>query len=151
MAHNWFKVGFDNSDLTKEIAKISVFQKKKLAEIEDAIRDSTRAVGKGARKRAPVASGTLKKSIRTRYVKKDNYGEAYAKAPHAHLVEFGAKATTIKATSGKNLSVVGSGGKMFFRKTARIPARPGRPFMKPAYEEEKPKLLSNIKKIVNTK
>lgn len=70
------------------------------------------------------------------------------KPPYAHIVEFGAKAHIVRAKNKKALSI-SAGGDLLLRKSAKIPARKGRPFIKPAFDAEEPKLISNMKKVLN--
>ena len=44
---------------------------------------------------------------------------------------------------------ISAGGDLLLRKSAKIPARKGRPFIKPAFDAEEPKLISNMKKVLN--
>ena len=38
---------------------------------------------------------------------------------------------------------------VLLRKRARIPAQKGRPFIRPSFEAEEPKIVSNMKKVLN--
>lgn len=51
--------------------------------------DSRKAVVADAKARVPVLTGALKKSIGSRQDKRRAKATVFAKAPHAHLVEFG--------------------------------------------------------------
>lgn len=38
------------------------------------------------------------------------------------------------------------GGKAVYSKSARVPARKARPFLAPAFEEEAPRIIADVKK-----
>lgn len=54
-----------------------------------AVDESRKAVVADAKQRVPVLTGALKKSIGSRLDKRRAKATVFAKAPHAHLVEFG--------------------------------------------------------------
>lgn len=146
MAGN-FRVNVKVPELESAMSKIGAYNGKMALRVEEAISNSTKAIGRGARNRVRSVSGTLKKSIKTKFNKKGCYGEIYSTAPHAHLIEMGVKRSKVEAGKGKFLPL-SVGENVFFRKKATIPARPARPFLKPAFEEEKPNLIRNIEKAV---
>ena len=71
-----------------------------------------------------------------------------AKTPYAHIVEFGSKSYTLRAKNKKALTIPG-GSALVLRKSAKIPARKGRPFIEPSFEAEEPKIVSSMKKVLN--
>ncbi|MEG0798700.1 MAG: HK97 gp10 family phage protein [Acidaminococcaceae bacterium] len=142
-----FRVNVKVPELNDAIAKLGTYSGKMALKVEEAISDSTKSIGQGAKNRVPVARGTLKKSIRTKFNKKTCTGEVYAKAQHAHLIEFGVKASIAKPTD-KKVMAIDVQGQRFFRRKANIPARSARPFMRPAFEDEKPNLIRNVEKAV---
>lgn len=142
-----FRVNVKVPELQDAISTIGTHSRKMALRVEEAIANSTKAIGRGAKNRVPVARGTLKKSIKTKFNKKGCYGVIYSNTPHAHLIEFGVKRTKVKAGKGKFLPL-SIGEYVFFRKKATIPARPARPFMRPAFEDEKPNLIRNVEKAV---
>ena len=144
-----FRVNFSVPELKTALDNISKYNGKTAARIENAVANSTKAIGKGARQRVPVDSGGLKKSIRTRFDKKTITGTVRARKPHAHLVEFGAGPAVVKPKRKQALTIDEFGTRRYAKK-ARIPARAPRPFMRPAYEQEKPHLISEITKAVRT-
>ena len=83
--------------------------------------------------------------------------------PYAHLVEFGAAAATArprkKPRKGDEpklaLKIDSRGFRRFVHKSSKpgkgvvhIPARPARPYMTPAYQSGKPRIESDIKKVL---
>lgn len=143
MAYGGFRVHVDNSDITKALERIQLYSKKMPLAVENAVSGSAKAIARGGKQRVRVKSGKLKKSIGSSFDLKKCEGKAFVKMPHAHLIEFGAKASVAKPKAKKALKINGK----FFGK-AKIPERRAFPFMKPAYEEEKPALLKKIKEAV---
>lgn len=140
-----FRVDVDTTEINKELAKISLYSAHCGLKLENAVKSSTQNIAKGGKRRAPKKSGALRKSIKSSFSKTKCEGVAYAKAPHAHLIEFGVKASMTKPKNKKVLKINGK----FVGKSVNIPARQGTPFLKPAFEEEKPHLLREIKNSVN--
>jgi len=138
-----FRVNFSVPELSDAISSLSAFDGKSAAKVEDAISSSTKAIAKGAKNRVPVRTGALKKKISSRFDKGSLTGYVSAKTPYAHLVEFGAKAASIKPVTKKALLFKGG-----YSAKANIPARAARPYMRPSFEEEKPNLIRNVKEAV---
>ena len=143
-----FYAKVSSNDLTKALDNISAWDGKTRLGVENALQGSTKNIAKGAKQRVAMRSGKLKKSIKTGFDRRKPEGTVRAKTAYAHIVEFGSKAYVTQPKSKKALTI-SSGGKTFIRKSAKIPARKGRPFIKPAFEQEEPKLVSNIKKVLN--
>ena len=145
-----FRINVKVPELESAISKIGTYGGRTALKVENAISDSTKEIGRGAKNRIRSVTGNLKKSIATKFNKNSCTGEVMARSPkgnHAHLIEFGVKASVAKPTS-KKVMAIDVHGQRFFRKRARIPARAARPFMKPAFEEEKPNLIRNVTKAV---
>lgn len=75
-------------------------------------------------------------------------GEFGARKPHAHLIEYGTKAYTVKPKNKKVLRIIDQNVIRFTSKTITIPAKPARPFIEPAYKAEEPKFLANVEKVL---
>ena len=148
MARRGFYVDFKVPELEQELAKIGAYDTKTAARVEEAISTSTKNVAVGAKRRVAVRTGKLKKSIRASFNQKTMTGIVAAKAPYAHLIEFGAKPRTVKPNKQKALAIDEFGLRRY-AKEARIPARVERPYLRPAFEEEKPNLIKNVKDAVN--
>lgn len=121
--------------------------------VENALQRGTKAVAKSARRRAPVESGGLKKSITSSFKKTTLVGYARAKKPHAHLIEFGAKESVARPKKKPFMQFHKSrwkkytGNKTILRfKKVIIPTRPAKPFMIPAFHENENKIVADVKK-----
>lgn len=142
-----FVVNVRNSDLAQCLKQLSAFDGKSRLGVEQAMANAVRRIKSGAVRRVAVASGKLKKSIRSSFSKPKLLGIVRARAPHAHLVEFGAKGATVKPKRKKALRLAVADGYKFMRK-AKIPERKSRPFIMPAYEAEKGKLIADVKAVI---
>lgn len=147
-----FRINFSVPELSKTLSQISAYDGKTAIKIENAVRGSTKNICSGAKKRVPVRTGALKKSISSQFDQRTVTGYVAARKPHAHLVEFGARAAKTVPDTKKALKIpwlggMGVGG-TYFAKSANIPARRERPYMRPAFEDEKPNLIRKIKEAV---
>lgn len=147
-----FRVNMSVPELGRALQQISAYDGKAALGIENAVHSSTKAIGVGARQRVSVKTGNLKKKIRTRF-SRNKYGRGLTEGavagvtPYAHLVEFGAKATVVKPKTKKALAIDAFGYRRYAKK-AHIPKRAEHPFMRPAFENEKPNLIRNIAEAV---
>lgn len=105
-----------------------------------AMREAVKLVGQGVREKAPVSGRThanvLRKSIRWSVRREGMEGRVYTKAPHAHLVEHGAKAHIVRARFGR-VMVYRARGRLVVRRAARHPGARANPFMNPVLEERR--------------
>lgn len=137
-----------SNELTKALGSISAWDGKTRLGIENALQDGTKDIARGARQRVSQRTGRLKKSIKTGFNRRIPEGTLRAKTPYAHIVEFGAKAHMVRPKNKKALTIFAD-GMVLLRKRARIPAQKGRPFIRPSFEAEEPKIVSNMKKVLN--
>lgn len=151
MAGRGFHVTFKVPEIANELNKIRAYDGKSRLRIEEAVATSTKNIGRGARQRAPKRSGKLRKRIVTRFNSKGPTGTIAARTPYAHLPEFGAKAAHVERKRKKAMTIGGGAygplqaGHTHFATKANIPARKERPYMRPAFEDEKPNLIRNVK------
>lgn len=139
--------------LTQCLKDISKYNARCRLAVEDALQRGTKAVAKGARRRVPVESGGLKKSITSSFKKTTLVGYARAKKPHAHLIEFGAKRTVARPKKrtvmqfhkDKWKNYTGNKTILTFQKVT-IPERKAKPFMLPAFYQEEAKIIADVKK-----
>lgn len=134
-----------NEELTKCLKQINMFDGKARLGVEKALHEGAKRVRRGAAKRVAIRSGTLKRSIRSGFSKTRLEGIVRAKQPYAHLVEYGAQACFAKPKKKKALRM-SINGKTSFSKSAKIPQRQARPFLGPAFEEEAPRIIADVKK-----
>lgn len=150
-----------NKEMRKALKTISVYDHKSYGRIEKALEDGVKSVRRGAESRVSVNSGKLKKSIFSRTQKTPLTGYIGARAPHAHLVEFGVKKVDVDLKDEETLSKrrVRKGAKVMTVKGNKaggtgygtkieIPARSKRPFMQPAFEEARPKIVKSFEEAV---
>ena len=142
-----FRVNMSVPEIGKTLDQLSVYDGKARLRVEQTIQQSTKAIGAGAKQRVPVRSGKLKKKIGTRFEKRGATGVVAAKTPYAHLVEFGAKAAVVKPVNKKAMRIDANGIRRFATEVS-IPARAERPFLRPAFENEKPTLIRNLAEAV---
>lgn len=149
-----FQANFKVTEIADTINKISAYDGKTRLKLEKAISNSVKNVARGARQRAPVHSGELKRKIVSRFNASQMSGAVAARTPYAHLPEFGAKAAIARPKTKKTMTVGGSDygplmpGQTHFAKEVHVKAREARPYMRPAFEDEKPKLIQSIKEAV---
>ncbi|MDR3565580.1 MAG: HK97 gp10 family phage protein [Negativicutes bacterium] len=131
-----FTINLGIGDLQRSLGAFQTYDAQTQARLQSTVQSSTSAIMLGAKRRARVRSGQLVKNITMSYDGVKNVGIVRAKSPHAHLVEYGARAATERPKNKKALTV-GDG----FAASANIPARQAYPFMRPAFEDEKPNLV----------
>lgn len=97
---------------------VSRWQGKKMQQVKELVKKTAQNIKRNARRRVPVKTGRLRKSIVVHYDRTKTAAFVRAVAPHAHLVEFG--------TAG---------------------GMPARPFMQPAFDGQKSKYEQALNKI----
>lgn len=148
---NSMRISMEIEGLDQAIKKLKIYDSNSLKKIEKAISKAGRNIRDGAKIRVPIRTGTLKDSINARFssAKLQSVIKAdYRKAPHAHLIEYGARETIIAPKKKKFIKFTVAGDTVFTKKPIKIPERKPRPFMNPAFQEKKPKVESEIKKIL---
>lgn len=150
MAGRGFYVNFKVPEIERTLQQISTYDGKTRLKVEEAVQSSTKAIRNGAVRRINVHTGYLKKHTISSFDRKTVVGAIRAKAPHAHLVEFGAKAATEVPDKAKALTI-DAWGNRWYAKKARIPKRAEHPFMRPAFEDEKPNLIRKLSEAVKPK
>ena len=138
-----FRVSMKVPELAAALKQIGAYDGKTAQKIEDAVSTATKNIAKGAKQRVPVLSGALKKSISSRFDKKTITGYVSAKEPYAHLVEFGHKGATVEPVDKEALTVNGA-----VVESAKVPNVGAKPYLRPAFEQEKPELIRNITQAV---
>lgn len=127
----------------KALRDIKQYDEKTQADIRNAVRDGTKGVMEESIRRAPMKTGKLKSNITMSFDYDKSMGIVRAKSPHAHLVEYGARAA-VAVPDRKKALTIGDG----FAASANIPARPAHPFMRPAIEKERPEIEKKIREVL---
>lgn len=156
-------ISIEVEGLDEALRRLKVYDTASTEKISNAIKQGGQNIGKEARSRVPRKTGKLRKSIRTRFDSVAITSTIRTNVPYAHLVEFGAAAATVRPRSRPRkggqpkqaLKIDSRGFRRFVHKSnnpakgvVHIPARPARPYMTPAFQSEKPKIESNIKKVL---
>lgn len=141
-------------ELQEAIGAIKIYDGKSRLRLEASISNGVKRMAAAAKRRVPVDKGTLKKSIFSSFRKTTANGGPIgyfgAKAYHAHLVEMGVRETRVRPDKKKALRIIDSNA-IRFAARAKIPSRAAHPFIVPAYEEERARLISDIKRAVKPK
>ena len=133
---------------TKDIEKYS---REAQEGIKRAIENGVKSVHAAAITKAPGGrTGNLragiKMSITTTGTKAG--GNVRSTAPHGHLVEFGTKPRLVQSRPGKSAMVINGSIR---RGPWMAGAMPKKPFMRPAIEQERPKIEEAIRRAVEKK
>lgn len=137
-----------NKELQDALNSISAYDGKARLRIEAAVEKTVKEMSRLAREKVPVKSGGLKKSIFSSFQKRGCTGYFGAKAPHAHLIELGTDSYRVKPKNKKWLKF--NDGHTY-TKWSNIPSRRGRPFIRPAYEQERPAFIRRLAEAVRHK
>ena len=142
-----FYAQVDHTSLNKALRQISFYDGATRLKVENAIAAGTKRTGSDARRKVARNTGSLRRSIRTSFKRKNCTGLVKAMAPHAHLIENGVKTSIAEPKNKKVLRIVAR-GLVRYTRWAMIPRRRPRPFMKPAYDANVAGIISDIKKAV---
>jgi len=151
------KASVDSLEVQEAIKAIRMYDGKARLGLERAINNGIKRMADSAKRRVPVGRGTLKKSIFSSFRKHEYYasgpvGYFGAKKPHAHLIEMGVARSEVKPDRKKALRITGTNimenasSMVIFAARATIPSRRAQPFIEPAYDEERPQLIRDVKK-----
>ena len=140
-----FVINLGINDLNRTLAQFRSYDEQTQEKLRACVQKSTSNIMLGAKRRVRIHSGNLVKGIAMTYNTSKNTGTVRAKSPHAHLVEFGARAVHEVPDRAKALKVPGGSG---FAASANIPARAAKPFLRPAFEEEKGNLIQSVTEAV---
>ena len=139
-----------NRELQAALRSISMYDGKSRLRIEKAVQSAVGKMKYQAEKGISNKSGNLKKSLFSSFHRAECTGYFGAKAPHAHLLEMGVNPSTAKPKKKKTLLLIGIQGNLIYPTRAKIPRRYPRPFIRPAYEKERPGFVSELKKAVKS-
>jgi len=97
----------------------------------------------GAKQKAPVDTGRLRSSIQSKIDPDDVSAEVVVNAEYGPYVEFGTGLYAKELLAGKPREMVQHAREFFKTGKGR---RPAQPFVFPAYYEQRPKIISRVKK-----
>lgn len=135
-------IDVDLAGLNKAIQKIKSWETEKAQQVKDAVNESALNVQKGAKRRVRVVTGRLRASITIEPFNGGFGMSVGTNVKYAKPVEFGSRAHVVRAKRKKALFWPGASHPV---KQVNIPAQPARPFLFPAWEEEKPELVKALK------
>lgn len=136
-----FKVNLGINDLKMQLAQIDQYDQATQEKLRSAVRTATDHIFVGAKRRVPVRSGNLTKKISMSYDSTKNVGIVRVKSPVAHLVEYGAKSVI---ETHKRKKALHGGRLVGFANKVHIPIRKEHPFLRPAFEDERPILMRSV-------
>lgn len=138
----------DKTDLDNLERNINTYCARVRKELYDAVEKTTRAVGRSARSRIRNKTGHLKKGIKTRMDRSRNaVGWVDSKGPHSHLIEYGTRPHRLDKGSRKQNEAMKINGD-FVKGAVNHPGSKPYPFLRPAYEQETPKLIQEARRIL---
>lgn len=144
-----------NGEIAKALKSISTFDGKTRIKIENAVNNTVRAMARLAKQKVPRRTGRLEDSVFSSFRKGECVGYFGARRQNAHLIEGGVKASVVKPKKKNGKKVLRFYpyyvGAPVYRRRMNIPARPARPFVKPAYDDELPRLFNRLRKALNEK
>lgn len=126
------------------IANLKKYDEETRGRVGVVVNTSLKNIAKGARLRLPQSkTGNLRKGLKKKYSKKATGGTVTSNAPHSHLIEFGTKPHKIAVKRKKVLSDGSILGKEVMH-----PGSKARPFLQPAYYQERSNYIEGLKKAV---
>lgn len=144
--------------LDEAIKRLQKYDTESGKKIRKVISRGGRSVASQAKFRVPVRGGRLKKSITSRFDSNHIESVVKARSPLAHLVEYGAAATVVRAKRQKNLIMrwydragrarYAARGKSPTGGTVKIPKRHAQPFMEPSFRSVKPRVIRDIAQVL---
>lgn len=141
------KAAIPKAEIEKAIGKFKLLGKKKRDLVERVINTHALKIESAAKNRVPTDTGRLKSSIKT-----EKLGElgrqVYTNVQYAPYVEFGTYSNVETTIMGVDYSEVA----LPFKRSNGEPGgmRP-KPFLFPSFEEARPKIIRDLRKVVNGK
>ena len=144
MSSSGFRVDLDDRELQAQLKKLD--RAAGIDVLKKAARAGARPILNEAKSLCPVKSGELRSSIglrqKTRYQSVD--AVVVARAPHAHLVEFGVNPHRVgKGSNSRTL---------FGKQRGRLhPGAEAQPFMRPAFDNKKNEAVEKAREVLKKK
>lgn len=147
MSKNSMTISMEIEGLDEAIKKLKLYDNKSSLAIARSIRKGGVNIQNNAKSKARVKTGTLRDNIKAKMSTTKLQSAVrvdYRKAPHAHLIEYGVAESYVKPSRKKALKINGR----FAKGAVKIPKRRARPFLRPAFDIEKPRVETEIKKVL---
>ena len=129
------------NEVAKVLREIDRMKPQARRAVVNSLQKSTKAMARGARSRIRSKTGNLRKRIKVKVDTDKLEGTVKSTAPHTHLVEYGTKRHLLS----KNKKVLKINGQLVKGDVYHPGSKP-RPFMRPAFEEEAPNFVRNVRK-----
>ena len=140
------KVSLNQQQFNRVMRKVEGLQPMMRKKAELLINASALKIESDAKHRVPVDTGRLRSSIKT-----EKFGgigrRVYTNVEYAPYVEFGTKSRVETTISGVDYSDVAI---QFKKSTGGSGGVSPRPYLFPAFEAEKPKLVKNLKRLMRS-
>jgi len=135
-----------DSEVFKAIKNVDNYNTNAQKSIRKAMADGTKSVYDAAFSKAPHGTNNkIRAGLHWSYDETKNTGVVKSSAPHGHLFEFGTNERFVYPTRRKALKM--SDGRYAKGTVYAGRIRP-KPFMRPAIEQERPKIESEVKKVL---
>ena len=135
------------SDLDNVLGKIQLLSKQMRKDVETTINKHALNIESDAKRRCVVDTGRLRSSIKT-----EKFGElgrqVYTNVEYAPYVEFGTKGKVETNILGVDYSDVAI---QFKKSSSTVGGVRPRPFLFPAFETERPRIIKDLKNLVDGK
>lgn len=136
------RVDIDIRGLQQAIQRIGRFEFEKLRAVKDAVNESALNVQSGAKRRCTVNTGRLRASITLEPFNGGLAVKVGTKVEYAKAVEFGTGPHIIRPKNKRALFWPGARHPV---KLVRHPGSRAKPFLFPAWEEERPKFIRAVR------
>lgn len=134
-------------DLDNVLGKIQLLSKQMRKDVETTINKHALNIESDAKRRCVVATNRLRSSIKT-----EKFGElgrqVYTNVEYAPYVEFGTKGKVETNIMGVDYSDVAI---QFKKSSSTVGGVRPRPFLFPAFETERPRIIKDLKNLVDGK
>jgi hypothetical protein len=138
-----FKINVNIPEIRDALASIEKYDTVSRARIGGCIQMSAINIASGAARRVSNKDGELQGSIKSKFDLQKLTGTITAKKFYAPFVEFGHQGV-YEVPKGKKALLIGG----HFYSHATPPKVEAHPFLRPAYEDEKPNLVASIAKVI---
>lgn len=133
-----------STEVRKAMKDIARYDDDTQKRVRSAVETGTKDTYKSAVRHVHTKTGNLVSKISMQYNSHWNEGVVKSKAHHSWLVEHGASATIVLPKKRRALKY-----DTHFFKLARIPKRAAHPYMKPAIDENAPKIEQAVQEAVD--